>query len=154
MLKLSFHLYLVSCSVDNMSKLKCCLFLYFFLGLCLSAEGITSNLPGAYRRIINGHTESQLSEYAVFVEVNSQGTLFTRGGGTLVSPNVVVTAAQLILGYDEFIVNFGHLIWENMFRVYVEEAAAHPKYDKKNQKHNIGFLRLAVSVDVSELVLG
>lgn len=104
-----------------------------------------------HSRIVKGEQSESASEYAVEINsITNDKNLQTWGGGTLIAPNVVLTSAQLIVGYSLHYVRFGSFFWSDLYVVNVTEAVAHPNYDGESHLHDIGFMRLEQSVDQSE----
>lgn len=120
-----------------------------FLLFILATSSILSVYASpASQRIVNGGKATSVSEYAVEVtSVFLDHQLQTWGGGTLIAPRVVLTSAQIVLGYTTFIVRFGSVQWGNLYSVEVVESAIHPRYEQRTQLNDIAFLRLAKTVD-------
>lgn len=111
------------------------------------------DLPSPGSRIINGWQVMETSEHVVEVNSFFQDLMQTWGGGTLITPKVVLTQTNLILGYDHFKVRFASYVWGNLYEVDVQEAVPHPLYNLNTLANDIGLLKLTVSVDESELMM-
>lgn len=103
--------------------------------------------PFVYCRIINGEQSTPASsEFVVSLEVQFENYL-TWGGGTLISTNVVLTQAKLIVGSKEIRVSLGSNNLEEMQKVGVRNYIYHPYYTAQSYAYDFALLRLAQSVD-------
>lgn len=126
-------------------------FLSFLLAVCfLLSFGNVSPASIPTQRIVNGGDATEASEYSVEVTSIFMDQLVAWGGGTLISSKIVVTSGLMVVGYQEFIVRFGALLWANTLYVQVEETIVHPNYNLRNQLHDIALMRLTDSVDTRE----
>lgn len=105
-------------------------------------------------RIINGGKSQDASEYSVHIEAWFLNQLRTFGGGTLISTTVVLTEAEVVMGYNQFSVRFGSAELDASSMVYASEVVWHPNYEQRTQLHDIALLRLQYPVDQSEYTSG
>lgn len=107
---------------------------------------IFSHADSVHSRIIGGVAHSTASNYAV--EISAQFESYqTWGGGTLITPDAVVTRAKLVVGSYKVVVQFGSYQFSDMYSVEAKNYIYYPFYDAKRDEHDFALLRLSQSVD-------
>lgn len=103
------------------------------------------------QRIFNGVNSTVASEYVIDITARFLDQLTTYGVGTLISPTVVLTDAQVVMGYNDFTLRFGSNDRGTSHSVEVAEAIWHPSYDLRTQIHDIGLIRLTRSRELNKI---
>jgi trypsin len=112
---------------------------------------LPSHLKNDYDTSIVGGQQSDVGEFPYYVDLNGCG-------GSLIAPNVVLTAAHCE-AYESFV---GKNALVGAYRrqntsngavwVNIEKATAHPQYDSKTTNNDFLLLKLSQSVDISNIL--
>lgn len=113
----------------------------------LVSLGFVNSVSG---RIINGQ-ESEFTKYVAVVH-SYNAEYRSIGGGSFISQRHVLTAANLVYGFNRFNVDYGH---ERLEEQYGQSATAvqYPHYNPTNFQNNIAILVLKDTIDKGYRVL-
>lgn len=126
---------------------KHCLSFVWFLTLlaCLNCVLIQ-------KRIINGQESDQYVKHTAVV-YGWNDDYGTFGGGSFITLSHLLTAANIILKMDFWMVEYGKNTLVGQSWVRVNSSLVHPNYDPFSFENNIGILLLPDPVDQSEVDL-
>ncbi|XP_044731355.1 brachyurin-like [Chrysoperla carnea] len=122
---------------------------YFVLIFLQSVTGTSTLIRKP--RIIGGNNalESQVPWHAHIFMFNEKGEKFTCGG-SLISNNVVLTAAHCIIGYKFYELIFGEDEYEEIVLVNSKQVIPHQNYSTTTFEYDIGIINLPISIDFSD----
>ncbi|XP_021698500.1 chymotrypsin-like [Aedes aegypti] len=107
--------------------------------------------PNRSPRIINGQvsTNQPYNAYVLYLNQNNAGFY---GGGSLISPLHVLTAAQVIVGFVRWDIGLGSNVFAQLRGISSNLATAHPLYNSANKANDIGIITLPWSLTFTSTI--